>query len=228
MKPLAGTFAQNAERHGVAGLNVDGGRVGAPPPSVPQPAFNSPTGKIYGMKAGEGRSGEMSQDGLGRWPANLLFDSESAAMMDRTAGEKRSAGDYPSESQDTGSGTTYLSVKPQGPLYEDSGGPSRFFYTAKASSAERNAGLEDENHHPTLKPLSLTAYLAKLLLPPERDGEPRRLLNPFAGSGSEAIGALRAGWEEVTSIEREPEYAEIARERIRGDAPLFNSVDTAP
>lgn len=34
------------------------------------------------------------------------------------------------------------------------------------------------------------------------------------GSGSECIGAMRAGWEEVLGIEREEEYADIARRRI--------------
>lgn len=37
---------------------------------------------------------------------------------------------------------------------------------------------------------------------------------PFAGSGSEVVGALRAGWPEVVGIEREAEYVEIARRRV--------------
>ena len=53
---------------------------------------------------------------------------------------------------------------------------------------------------------------------------PRRLLVPFCGSGSEIIGALRAGWDEVVGIEIEPEYIEIAEQRIYGDAPLWNVV----
>jgi hypothetical protein len=50
-------------------------------------------------------------------------------------------------------------------------------------------------------------------LPPEGD-EPRRLLVPFAGSGSEMIGALLAGWDEVVGIERETEYVDLARARV--------------
>ena len=39
-----------------------------------------------------------------------------------------------------------------------------------------------------------------------------RLLVPFAGSGSEMIGALRAGWDEVVGVELV--YADLARERL--------------
>ena len=72
MKPLDGTFANNALKHGVAGINIDGCRVEGKPPSVPQPKFNSKTGKIYGFKTGEGRNGEMSK-AQGRFPANLIL-----------------------------------------------------------------------------------------------------------------------------------------------------------
>ncbi|HEX6956383.1 MAG TPA: DNA methyltransferase, partial [Ferrovibrio sp.] len=95
----------------------------------------------------------------------------------------------------------------------DAGSVARYFYAAKASKSERNLGVDGKNTHPTVKPLALTEYLARLLLPPERD-TPRRILVPFAGSGSEIIGALRAGWDKAVGIEREPEYVAIAEQRI--------------
>lgn len=70
------------------------------------------------------------------------------------------------------------------------------------------------NHHPTVKPLDLCEWLARLILPPIRE-TPRRLLVPFSGSGSEMIGALRAGWDEVVGIELSAEYVEIAEHRIK-------------
>lgn len=88
--------------------------------------------------------------------------------------------------------------------------PSRFRYTAKASRSERGEG----NNHPTVKPLKLCEYLARLLLSPKRD-TPRRLLVPFSGSGSEIIGALRAGWDQVVGIDNNPGYCELARRRIQ-------------
>lgn len=58
-------------------------------------------------------------------------------------------------------------------------------------------------------------WLATLLLPPKReDGEPRRLLVPFSGSGSEMIGAERAGWEEILGIEADPHSCAVARARL--------------
>jgi site-specific DNA-methyltransferase (adenine-specific) len=136
----------------------------------------------------------------------------------------------------------------------DSGGASRYFfrvaeqldaadpvrYCAKASRAERDAGLEGmpvkmvhraghgnnepdpktqafitrcRNVHPTVKPLALTRYLATLLLPPP-EYAPRRILVPFAGVASECIGAMQAGWEGVVGIEREADYCEIGRKRL--------------
>lgn len=89
------------------------------------------------------------------------------------------------------------------------------FYQAKASRRERDAGLPDGQHsqHPTVKPIALARHLATLLLPPP-EYAPRRLLVPFCGSGSEMIGAMLAGWEEVVGIEQDAEYCELARARI--------------
>lgn len=123
-------------------------------------------------------------------------------------------------------------------------------YVAKAGRRERDAGLErhpviragsisggggihstgdhawGRNHHPTVKPLRLMRYLATLLLPPAAYA-PRRLLQPFSGSGSEAIGAALAGWEEVTGIEQSIEYCELARARAawwQGHVGLFEQI----
>lgn len=125
--------------------------------------------------------------------------------------------------------------------YGDSGTAARFFYTAKAAAWEREAGLVGEakargsqfgndgarphtaadyryetlrrNAHPTVKPIRLTEYLARLILPPALP-QPRRLLVPFAGSGSEMIGAHLAGWDVVDGIEQSAEYAAIACARL--------------
>ena len=68
-----------------------------------------------------------------------------------------------------------------------------------------------KNNHPTVKPLSLTKYLATLIKPPTGG----RLLVPFSGSGSEMIGALQAGWEYVEGVELTEEYIPIAEARIK-------------
>ena len=89
----------------------------------------------------------------------------------------------------------------------------------------KNPNTPRANVHPTVKPIRLAEYLARLILPPELD-TPRRLLVPFAGSGSEMIGARLAGWDVVTGIERESEYVALAEARLAWWAQ-FASYDDA-
>ena len=114
----------------------------------------------------------------------------------------------------------------------------RFRYTPKASSRERNAGLEGmpekqanpnfgsggfsrptdqpdreikpaANFHPTVKPIALMKYIIKLLAPP---GNPI-MLDPFLGSGTSLIAARELGIRAI-GIELNQEYCDIARKRI--------------
>lgn len=103
---------------------------------------------------------------------------------------------------------------------------SRFFYAAKASRAEREAGLEGlssvvtpifdsrgrhrprANSHPTVKPLSVMRWLVRLVTP-----ERGMVLDPFGGSGSTGCAALCEG-RQFLGIERESDYVEIARRRL--------------
>lgn len=88
---------------------------------------------------------------------------------------------------------------------------SRFMYCAKASRKERDAGVEGGASHPCVKPLALTTYLARLILPPV---EGARLLVPFCGSGSEMLGGLRAGWSHVEGIDSWGVAVKIAKARL--------------
>jgi site-specific DNA-methyltransferase (adenine-specific) len=123
--------------------------------------------------------------------------------------------------------------------YGDSGGASRFFpvfrYQAKASRSEREAGLREAevrtgmggkmpvddngkvrdrfskvaaNTHPTVKPIALMEWLVTLVTPPGGV-----VLDPFMGSGTTGVAAVRKGFRFV-GIEREDEYLAIARARI--------------
>lgn len=49
------------------------------------------------------------------------------------------------------------------------------------------------------------------------------VLDPFAGSGTVGVVALRHG-RNFVGTELNPDYAEIARQRIENDAPMFNNV----
>lgn len=98
---------------------------------------------------------------------------------------------------------------------QSKGTSSRIFYVTKATREERDRGLDEHNDHPTVKPPELVRYFARLMLPPPRiDRKPRRIVVPYCGSGSEMIGCLQAGWDEVVGIELDPKHAEKARKRI--------------
>jgi hypothetical protein len=86
---------------------------------------------------------------------------------------------------------------------------SRFFYVAKASSVERNAGLEGRNAHPTVKPIALMRWLVRLVTPPGG-----LVLDPFAGSGTTGIACALEGLSFI-GVEREADYVAIARARMR-------------
>ena len=76
------------------------------------------------------------------------------------------------------------------------------------------------NHHPTVKPISLMAYLVRLVTPPNGT-----VLDPFLGSGTTGCAAVLEGFDFI-GIEREPEYIAIAEARIawwekhKGDAEV--------
>jgi hypothetical protein len=99
--------------------------------------------------------------------------------------------------------------------------PDSIGTSTPAAGAGRQGG-GTTNPHPCVKSIDLDRWLATLILPPPRaDGAPRRILIPYAGSGSEMIGALRAGWDQVVGVERSPcaddpmDFIAIAEARIR-------------
>ena len=103
-----------------------------------------------------------------------------------------------------------------------SGGPTRFFYCAKASRADRECGLEDlpEDHdlrkkgHPTVKPTALMRRLVRLVCPPAwRDEAAGEVLDPFGGSGSTGVALALEGFRGVL-VERDERFAEIATRRV--------------
>src|SRR5699024_2863524 len=111
----------------------------------------------------------------GRWPANVLLDEHAAAWVDEQSGVLKSGDLKPyrnaSEAEFTQVHITERNVERKG----DSGGASRFFYTAKAPKRERPN--VDGVQHPTVKPLAIMRWLIRLVTPPGGT-----VLDPFAGS----------------------------------------------
>lgn len=95
--------------------------------------------------------------------------------------------------------------------YEDEGGASRFFYTAKAPKRERPN--VDGIQHPTVKPLAIMQWLIRLVTPPGGT-----VLDPFAGSGTTIEAALIEGFNPV-GIEMEADYLPLIQHRIERSDP---------
>ena len=157
----------------------------------------------------------------GRWPANLLLDEAAAELLDQQSGHSRSGrGRRRKAGSNVGNGKTLNAFRSRVDAvegYNDEGGASRFFYVAKANGKER-----DGNEHPTLKPLDLCQYLARLILQPPRK-TPRRLLVPFSGSGTEMLAGLMVGWEHVTGIELDRKHVATAKRRLSAPDTLADS-----
>ena len=66
-----------------------------------------------------------------------------------------------------------------------------------------------QNHHPTVKPISLMRYLCKLITPPNG-----MVLDPFMGSGTTGISCVLESFDFI-GIEQDVEYLEIAEKRIK-------------
>lgn len=229
-KPLVGTVESNWREHGTGALNTDACGVGA--------------------KFSEG----------GRWPANLIHDGSDEVMaafpdamgqqapISYSAPSEKTAGIYgrmrregePSADNEN-QGSVGFKMKP-GQRRIDEGSAARFFYCAKATNADRDAGLEafkksaagmvsntsgqhmtrrDEryqvapraNNHPTVKPTELMRYLCRLVTPAGG-----LVLDPFMGSGSTGKAAVFEGFQFI-GIEEDPAYAAIAEARIRVAQP---------
>jgi DNA modification methylase len=81
-----------------------------------------------------------------------------------------------------------------------------------ADRADRGEG----NDHATVKSTALMSWLVKLVT---RPGE--TILDPFAGSGSTGVAALRCE-RRFVGVERDPHYHAIALKRLAAvDGPLF-------
>ncbi len=153
------------------------------------------------------KPGPRGGDARGRWPANVIVDADVAVDVDRASGIRKSgsmrAGTMRARADSYSGNWGGAATKED--IVGDEGGASRFFYCPKVKG--------DERKHPTQKPVALTTWLARLLLVPGG-----RLFVPYAGVGSEILGACAAGWDEMIGVELSADYVAQAERRIAGAA----------
>ena len=226
-KPLIGTVANNVLTYGTGALNIDASRV--PHLSEADRASATPQGKVTSnIRAGaapdvdnEGRQEvERPDTSQGRWPANVIHDGSDEVL----AGFPTAKGG----TWNTTAGARHFNNDGEPTLYQTSktdnseGSAARFFYCAKASKSERNAGLEESNTHPTVKPLTLMRYLVRLVTPPNG-----MVLDPFLGSGTTAVAAILEGFE-WTGCEMTEDYWPIIEARTEWAHGEFDKIVVQP
>lgn len=233
-KPISEkTVAKNVQKWGTGGLNIDGTRVG--------------TENVQCVKKGGGgttfhgqtEKPRLSGSTQGRFPANVIFDEAAGEMLDAQSGISKSTGGK-GDAKHRARHNWAPKVGPTTGGLKDVGGASRFFYCAKTSKRERNAGLEgmpkgfgkrnfSEGMQYKLQANGSKTSVAQI---PEQNTHPTvkpltlmrylcRLitppggvvLDPFLGSGTTGIAAKDEGFEFI-GIEREPEYMIIAEARL--------------
>jgi len=219
-KPLDGTLAANVMTHGTGALRIDDCRIGTTK-EVPASPRRAPQGPTYGELGNDPGTGSGFNPNVGRWPANVVLDEDAAIELDNQSGQLKSG--HMEGPRKKASGSTYgeFNGTAESHTYGDTGGASRFFYCAKPSRKEREAGLESlpeikgrRNPHTTIKPISLMRWLCRLITPPGG-----RVLDPFCGTGTTGCGAILEKLA-FTGIELDPEIARIASLRIKASAHI--------
>jgi len=214
-KPLSeSTVAANVLRWRTGALNIDGCRIGTETRTYT--STGNPGANTQRFHGGDGRDPEIARAYAeksklrppttveGRWPANVCHDGsdEVVEAFPTTAPAKAAArgGSNPNPMDWGNSRSDGTKVSGH---FDNGGSAARFFYSAKASKADR-AGSK----HPTVKPVSLMQWLCRLITPPGGT-----ILDPFAGSGTTGAAARLEGFRAVL-IEREAEYQQDIRNRF--------------
>jgi DNA modification methylase len=128
-------------------------------------------------------------------------------LLDGQAGERRThAGTYRNATTPNANGWGTMCNGRPGRVTStgDSGGPSRFFYCAKASKKDRGP----DNKHPTVKSTALMSWLVKLACP-----EGGVVLDPFCGTASTGVACMRTG-RQFYGVESDLESVATGRRRL--------------
>lgn len=197
-KSPVGTIAKTLAAYGTGALAIDACRIDCDD-KTPAPTARGDS-RPWFTTAGADLGGD---DSKGRWPANVIFDETASQTLEQS----RYFYCAKVSTKEREHGCAALPMRTAGECTERVDG-SKGLENPRAG-AGRGAGAR--NHHPTLKPIALTTWLATLIRPLTPDAT---ILVPYSGAGSEMIGALEAGWPCVFGIDGEAEYIDIAHARI--------------
>ena len=186
MKSNDGTYADNALKWDVSGLNIDGGKI---PLNGDKPRKTN----TYGWK----KRGIYNSGGMpiqGRFPANIILeDGVTNAVWSRffycakASKAERNMGCEDIEARFSPTMNDGIGIKEHNP----------------------DTATKKHKHHPTVKPLKLMEYLCTLTKTPTGG----IVFDPFMGSGTTGIACKNIG-REFVGCEIDKEYFEIAVKRL--------------
>ena len=160
--------------------------------------------------AGINRTGHADADGLETVEAWQCVEGCPVRLLDAQSGESKSTTGVrdPNGTMGYHGGASGLPGIVSG--HSDTGGASRFFYTAKSSKSDR----EHFNTHATVKPLALMRYLVRLVTPPGGV-----VLDMFAGSGTTLVAARQEGFR-FLGCDADEGHVRIAQDRLALELPF--------
>ena len=194
-------------------FDIDGNRVGTETTGrYPSQTFcDSNTAEVLDRQSGVSKNLKPARTGKIGGMNGATFNSETVGFSPDYVGK------WP---EDNGGGCSKILHKCD---FEEH---DLYFYNPKVSKKERNAGCDEfeesnkssgnirnnvvKNNHPTLKPIKLNERILKLFKTPNE----QKIIYPFAGSGSEIIGGIKAGFKNWQGCELSEDYVEIAKARI--------------
>jgi hypothetical protein len=217
------TTVANVLQHGTGAINVDACRIEVTDTDYARNAAGDRGHANNRTRQAEFRQTAGSANGLGRWPANVVFahspdcteqctDGCPIADLDGQTGTLTSGAMAAGTPRTNRSGYAgAMSATTGAATHGDSGGASRYFpafrYEAKASASERPR-LDDGTMHNTVKPLDLMRWLVRLVTPPGGT-----VLDPFVGSGTTLEACVIEGFHGI-GIEQHQPYAELCVKRL--------------
>lgn len=212
-KPISEkNIASNVLKWGTGAINIDDCRVsydndGNDPATNPLFRYQNDYAQVtdHGQKVGVNVKFTNSlnpPNEQGRFPANFIHDGseEVLELFPEVKGGTWTNTKGARVFNNDGKPTEHITLGSD----QSVGSAARFFYCPKTNKKDRGEG----NHHPTVKPTDLMAYLCRLVTQPGGV-----VLDPYMGSGSTGKAAVREGFRFI-GCEMSEEYLEISRQRL--------------
>lgn len=228
-KPLSEkTIVENVLKHGTGAIDIDGCRIPTSEDLTKNygsirksdDEMGERVGK-FGFRQGKDSVAEATEStALGRFPANILctddaLGEEKSRYFDIDVwAEKHGLLQFPKASKaERNKGCEGLEEKLSTRQFMEGTDPN---FVCSDGSKRTRALPKATNHHPTVKPVHLMAWLIRLV---SKEGD--IVLDPFGGSGTTGVACNMLNRKFIL-MEQSEEYVEIIKSRTNTQPTLFN------